>query len=71
MKAVLLQTIPRHVARRGTNVCPLCDTEIPVYDIDHYEYAIPNDVTWSRIAGDSAYGYELIHHGCLDKEDNK
>jgi len=71
VKPVELKIIPNHVVERGTEVCPLCDTAIQVYDIDGYHYAVPRDVTYSRIGGDSANGYELLHHRCLDKEVNK
>jgi hypothetical protein len=69
VNTTLLALIPDFVARTAEPKCCICDGRIRLYHVDGVSWAIPSHVLYSRIAGDSANGYEYTHQHCMETED--
>lgn len=64
-----LRPIPDFVAHAAQHNCSVCDEQISLYNVGDTSWATPYNIVWSRIAGDSANGYEYTHQHCMELED--
>ena len=69
MSVYQLKFLPDFVARTAAACCCICGGPIDLYQVGTGDYAVDVNITYSRIRGDSANGYEYSHHGCLKWED--